>query len=639
VDLPDLVVLGGIARRTSQFGSLLGPRDLILEVDVQRVLAGVPPSQRVSVSVYSGHPLSDEPEGVTGIFELSSTARRRATDFELLEWQPVGETRAVEALWRAARTCEVFGSSRVVLGRWEPAEEEGRPLVMVNRTLLGEPPRAGESFCLNDGTRVLWRVPAQGEDLLPWDAEILLLDKDTGPSARRRCHYRTANCDELLKMRLPLDFLPEVLAGLGQRHAVATERGWHDAKADGKPCRGVPPDARVEVYRGSAEEALELLGSSDDHAEAMARVRLLRLGVKAVLPVERAICNQLFCDDDGATLRQPHPDRVLSLATGLIPTAPVEIVPALLDGILTRLERNPDAPPCVIPRPARLLSDHAQHLGRESRHILAGLARNLCRAEDRQEFGARFLSLRGVADAGWSEELQLASDAVCAEESVDSAHALRLGAAIERRPFGGDLQLLRFSRQSSFMRDASSPCHFGFAELSRDGGRAISLAKDIGGKMPGLCYMSVDLAKEVVEEWDVSLLNFDDVRGAGLTASDDLYFFTREGLLIIDRETKDLITRKLLCGEILRKVAFSPDGKVFAMWSTRPGYPESCPGEEHGSRPVERLRICDVSSGRTRLMVEEIENTVSSLDFLAEGCQLVVTFNQRQPEVWELPQN
>jgi WD40 repeat protein len=68
-------------------------------------------------------------------------------------------------------------------------------------------------------------------------------------------------------------------------------------------------------------------------------------------------------------------------------------------------------------------------------------------------------------------------------------------------------------------------------------------------------------------------------------------------------------------------VAFSPDGKHFAVASSRPGA---------------RIRVMDTETGRELQQIEGFRGTIRSLGFLSDGKRLVSGLDDGSALIWDL---
>jgi WD40 repeat protein len=427
---PELIVLGKPRR-------LPDSKDpACYEVAVEKVLYGSWPGGTVQFS--SDWSVGDERR----IFILMPQMYRippADKPFKLRDFAEPSEEKAVRALAAARLDYNCLASECLFVGKEIELRDAYRRTVEVVKPLAGNAPRKSEQVCVEYGG--YFQVGDKKPDVRKEPEVYFIRDIHRTPE---ETVYRTI-------CRLPADQEAAVLAARKRRDQFPVV----ETTEDGKPVR-----YREVLFRGSHEEALELLGAWSDAAVLLGQRKLVQERRTSKPPVIAAIEKGL----PRTTEKGPTAYRLLRNLIGVLGEIQRREgtdadLRRLIDSHLEHLAANPPQPPT----PPKRVDSEYYFLGEENRtdvnHGLAWLLRQL--AEDRvhKEYGPRLLRLRDQVQGQWKKEVQLALDVCDIEDRLDLDQALRRFKDIKPASTGQEMRhdgpcVLAFSHDGQFLASA-----------------------------------------------------------------------------------------------------------------------------------------------------------------------------------------
>jgi WD40 repeat protein len=423
----EMVVLGVVKE-------LKKGRDSVCEVAIEKVLYGHPTTKAVQFN--TGHLAQD---GERRIWGLMPDDENRCAIYKLSYERSPHEERAERALALARLDYYVLSADSIVLARETATDEYYHYTVHVDRVLSGSKFKAGSSCILKlpGVIRTEGKAPAVCRKPTIFFVQV--------------SSYDPLNDRDKIVYRLPAPFEADVLAALERRKSypvVAEIRNGH------------PAPFQEVLFRGSPEEAIQLLGSERLPAQTLGSRRLLFDKAAAAPKLAAVIEREMF--QQGTPVRGKF--RLLQNAIKLLGRLDRlqsgRLLPTLMEKQLGFLVANPPPPP----ETKRTEWEEArgnEYWADDVNHSLAWIAAAMDEEVLARDFGSRLLQLRKTAKGRWQAEVQLALDYGNVEDNLELA-ALRRKPAVrpvssERRICErGGIRAIAFSNNGKFLATAGT---------------------------------------------------------------------------------------------------------------------------------------------------------------------------------------
>jgi WD40 repeat protein len=390
----ELVVLGRVKRGRQQESDN--------ELKVEKVLYGSTPDKTLR---FDGHVYAGGPE--RQIFALVPQAHGGTTDYELKYAVDVKEEKSGMALAAARLDYHSLAADSIFLGKETTvdAADNRRHTIEIVRLLYGSEPKAGEERVMEIIEHIA-AIPPKAAAIRP---EPMLYFLRIEGDVRHGKIYR-------VDTRLPAACEADVLAALKRRdlYPIVDTTEW------GEPLRG-----REVTFRGSVEEAIDILGSE--------RIGAVKLAVRAITCQRDAAREKLATAIERELFRQAEPAcgefrklcnlvRLLGRLGGGAAGGPLA---RLLEKELDYVASQPPEPPAPKhPWPATYRNEADDDA---ANHALAWLAIAIDERVLLQRYGNRLLKLRDAAKGHWKAELQLALNVARVEDTFELASLAERG--------------------------------------------------------------------------------------------------------------------------------------------------------------------------------------------------------------------
>jgi WD40 repeat protein len=426
-----------------------------VEIEVEKALYGSAPTRKIrAIESFNHHGDRDRRRR---IFVLAPTdyawvdVDRARWPWELLHSLPAEEEKAVAVVSAARLDYNTLSAEVIFVGKELSAEVDKERTVEVVRVLHGDTALKGKKVCVyltKYGVRDDSKPHIAKEEMLYFVAAV--------EPAQGKLYLRSVPKADgpvyVTSHRLPADQEKNVLAALGRRDQypiVEIQDGDKKVKV------------REVMFRGSAAEAIELLGSRSEGAAVLAGQFLIHNPTAARKPLLEAVEKDLLRMERKDGFQRLH--HLISLLPRVLsPQSRQEDLEGLVEKWLTHLAKNPPAPPTpkgapdVIPWPTYFYREEENTYFNHSLSWLLDLM-----PEERvvRLYSKRLLQLRDKVPAGWKREVQLALDVTNVEDHLELADAVprlkdvrpvRSKAAL-RHPGGGNEGVLAFSPDGKYL--------------------------------------------------------------------------------------------------------------------------------------------------------------------------------------------
>ena len=338
--------------------------------------------------------------------------------YELRYPTPISEERAIEALAAVRLDYHVLSAKAIFIGKETTDMDEGVQKVEVIKPINGQSPGVGETVNIKIG------------DYLPRRQPMIYLvksiDKEPVYQGGMMCYGQfpleeaSANDQSPLvyhiTTRLPVECEPNVRAALARRDEYPIGDPHYDFY--GEPIR----DQEI-FFRGSVEEAIDLLGSQSEPATILG-ARALTLNIdraydNILATIEREMYEQAEpCEKRFGKLK----NMITMIARSERPTIEADLS-RLIDKYIAHIATNPVEPPAVKRDNRRFYFYTESHFD-DVNHSLSWLLLGLRSETIMKRYADRLLKLRDEACGRWKDEVQTALDALRIEDSIELTTAV-----------------------------------------------------------------------------------------------------------------------------------------------------------------------------------------------------------------------
>ena len=397
----ELVVLG-----TSKSIAQSQGEDRTYQIQVTRVLYGALATKTVRFSfpwIIDNHdPL---------IFALVPAMYGGPHDYELKYILPGDEEKSQTALSAARLDFHVLSSACIFIGKETAADRDFRHTVEIVRPIYGPVPA--------EGNKVTIEVSGYSRN----SSKVLAIQRDPMVYFIRTIRTDHKNKTEIygLDCRLSAEREADVLAALARRNAYPVQ----ETKKGDETSR-----FREVMFRGTIDEAIDMLGSQSEAAVTLASRMLIYHKDTAIAKISSAAEQDLFRQAKQAPGQFAKLQNLIKLLGRMGEGTPEGVVGRMLEKYMTYIAAGAAAPP-VVQRAKQDLYFGAESDNNDVNHGLAWLLFVMDENIVVQKYGARLLKLRDQANSRWKAEIQLALDAAKVEDDLALSAAMKRMKAVK----------------------------------------------------------------------------------------------------------------------------------------------------------------------------------------------------------------
>lgn len=409
-------------RRTNYMGEVMRPIELVVVGKAKRIKADKKGDReelnditidQILYGDYKGKTVRMTypwwiPQDKTLVISLVSTiyAKEDKAPYVMKGYSPEKDTKALKALAEARLDYTVLSSPNIFIGRELKIEGDFKHEVEVDRVLYGEKFKQGKKI----NVRIDGFIPCSGQKPTIHQEPLIYFIQNIGTIRRRpEKFYRMIT-------RLPVSLESQVLAALKRRSEYPL--------VERKDTQG-KEEAWLEVmFRGSIEEAIELLGSTNEGAVLLGMRKLIQDKKSSQDNVVAAVEKDLLLTP------KPEPERfrkqffLIEALGDMGENKPDGPIFKLIDRCIANIVAGAPQPPTP-ERQKRNPYNTGEEKKHDVNHSLTWLLSQLDEKDAVKYYGDRLLKLKDKLTGEWKKEVQLALDVSRVEDNLELSSAMQ----------------------------------------------------------------------------------------------------------------------------------------------------------------------------------------------------------------------